>query len=51
MRGLERERRQALTSPAMPSSERPRGHYELGVHARTSHLRLAAAFDELATAI
>ena len=28
-----------------------RGHYELGVHARTRHLRVAAAFDELATLI
>ena len=28
-----------------------RGHYELGVDARRSHLRVAAAFDELATAI
>jgi hypothetical protein len=28
-----------------------RGHYELGVEARHEHLRLAAAFDELTTAI
>jgi transposase-like protein len=28
-----------------------RGHYELGVHARNRHLRLAAAFDELTAAI
>jgi len=28
-----------------------RGHYELGVEARTPHLRVAAAFDELAVAI
>ena len=28
-----------------------RGHYELGVEARNDHLRLAAAFDELANAI
>ena len=28
-----------------------RGHYELGLHARTRHLRLAATFDELAEAI
>jgi transposase-like protein len=28
-----------------------RGHYELGVDARNSHLRVAAAFDELARAI
>ena len=28
-----------------------RGHYELGVEARHRHLRLAAAFDELAEAI
>jgi transposase, IS6 family len=28
-----------------------RGHYELGVDARNRHLRLAAAFDQLAQAI
>ena len=28
-----------------------RGHYELGVEARHEHLRVAAAFDELTTAI
>ena len=28
-----------------------RGHYELGVEARNRHLRVAAAFDELAQAI
>ncbi len=28
-----------------------RGHYELGVEARTHHLRVAAAFDELAEAM
>ena len=28
-----------------------RGHYELGVEARHDRLRVAAAFDELATAI
>ncbi len=28
-----------------------RGHYQLGVEARTCHLRIAAAFDELAEAI
>ena len=28
-----------------------RGHYELGVNARSKHLRIAAAFDELAEAI
>ena len=28
-----------------------RGHYELGVEARYEHLRLAAAFEELAKAI
>jgi transposase-like protein len=28
-----------------------RGHYELGVEARHERLRLAAAFDELTTAI
>jgi hypothetical protein len=28
-----------------------RGHYELGVEARNRHLRVAAAFNELAEAI
>ena len=28
-----------------------RGHYELGVDARNRHLRVAAAFDELAQAM
>ena len=28
-----------------------RGHYELGTNARHHHLRVAAAFDELATTI
>jgi len=28
-----------------------RGHYELGANARTHHLRVAAAFDELVEAI
>ncbi len=28
-----------------------RGHYELGVEARKCHLRVAAAFDELAEVI
>jgi hypothetical protein len=28
-----------------------RGHYELGVNARSRHLRVAAAFDELTEAI
>ena len=28
-----------------------RGHYELGIKARHERLRLAAAFDELTTAI
>jgi transposase-like protein len=28
-----------------------RGHYELSVEARNNHLRVAAAFDELAEAI
>jgi IS6 family transposase len=28
-----------------------RGHYELGVDARNCHLRVAAAFDQLARAI
>ena len=52
MRGLKRERtaRVIITVHALVQNLR-RGHYELGLHARTPHLRLAAAFDELASAI
>jgi IS6 family transposase len=28
-----------------------RGHYELGVDARSRHLRVAAAFDDVAQAV
>jgi IS6 family transposase len=52
MRGLKRERtaRVVISGHAFIQNLR-RGHYELGLHAQTPHLRLAAAFDELAQAI
>ena len=52
MRGLKRDHtaRVIINGHALVQNLR-RGHYELGLHARTPHLRLAAAFDELALAI
>jgi len=52
MRGLKRNRTASviITGHAFIQNLR-RGHYELGTHANTRHLRLAAAFDELAFAI
>lgn len=52
MRGLKRDRTAAvvITGHAFIQNRR-RGHYELGLHARTPPLRLAAAFDELAHTI
>jgi transposase-like protein len=52
MRGLKRDRTASVVirGHAFIQNLR-RGHYELGVDARTNHLRLAAAFDELAEAI
>ncbi len=52
MRGLKRNRTASviITGHAFIQNLR-RGHYELGTHANTRHLRLAAAFDELALAI
>jgi transposase-like protein len=52
MRGLQRERTAAVVirGHAFMQNLR-RGHYELGVNARHDRLRLAAAFDELATAV
>ena len=52
MRGLKRERTASvvISGHAFIQTLR-RGHYELGLHARTRHVRLAAAFDELAEAI
>jgi hypothetical protein len=51
MRGLEQDRSARIIIPgrALVQNLR-RGHYELGVEA-SPKLRLAAAFDELATAI
>ena len=52
MRGLKRDRTATviINGHALVQNLR-RGHYELGLHARTPHLQLAAAFDELALAI
>jgi len=52
MRGLKREHsaRVVITGHAFIQNLR-RGHYELGAHAQSPHLRVAAAFDELAEAI
>ena len=52
MRGLKRDRTTdvIIAGHAFIQNLR-RGHYELGAHARLPHLRLAAAFDELALAI
>jgi len=52
MRGLKRDRTASvvITGHAFVQNLR-RGHYELGTHATTDHLRLAAAFDELATTL
>lgn len=52
MRGLKtlRSARTTITGHAFIQNLR-RGHYELGVEARHSHLRIAAAFDELTRAI
>ena len=52
MRGLQTDRTASVVirGHAFVQNLR-RGHYELGVHALTSRLRVAAAFDELARAI
>ncbi len=52
MRGLKRVRAASVVirGHAFIQNLR-RGHYELGTHATTRHLRLAAASDELALAI
>jgi len=52
MRGLKTDRgaRTVISGHAFIQNLR-RGHYELGVQARTPQLRVAAAFDELAEAI
>ena len=52
MRGLQRDRTAAVVirGHAFVQNLR-RGHYELGVSARQDRLRLAAAFDELASAV
>jgi transposase-like protein len=52
MRGLKRDRSASVVirGHAFIQNLR-RGHYELGVNARTHHLRVAGAFDELTEAI
>lgn len=52
MRGLKRDRAAAvvIAGHAFIQNLR-RGHDELGIHASTRHVRVAAAFDELALAI
>ena len=52
MRGLKSDRtaRVMIRGHALRQNLR-RGHYELGVESRNRHLRVAAAFDELAEAI
>ena len=52
MRGLKRDRTATvlITGHALVQNLR-RGHCELGLHARTPPLQLAAAFDELAATI
>jgi len=52
MRGLRTDRTASvvITGHAFIQNLR-RGHYELGAEARHEHLRVAAAFDELAKAI
>ncbi len=52
MRGLKRDRTASVVirGHAFIQNLR-RGHYELGVNARNQHLRVAAAFNELAEAI
>ena len=52
MRGLKRHRTASviIAGHAFVQNLR-RGHYELGTHATTDHLRLAAAFDELAATL
>ncbi len=52
MRGLKRHRTAGVIIAGHAFIENlRRGHYELGTHATTNHLRLAAAFDELASTI
>lgn len=49
MRGLKRARTAAVIISGHAFIQNPRrGHYELGLHAKTPPLRLAAALDELA---
>ena len=52
MRGLRTDRTASVVIPGHAFVQNlRRGHYELGVEARHDHLRLAAAFDELAKTI
>jgi transposase-like protein len=52
MRGLKRDRTASIVIRGHSFIQNVRrGHYELGANARNHHLRIAAAFDELAQAI
>jgi hypothetical protein len=52
MRGLKRDRTASVVTRGHAFIQNlRRGHYELGVNARNRHLRVAAAFDELAVVI
>ena len=52
MRGLKTDRTTRVTVPGHTFMQNlRRGHYELGTPARNRHLRIAAAFDELAEAV
>ena len=52
MRGLKTDRTTRVTVPGHTFMQNlRRGHYQLGVQARNRHLRIAAAFEELAEAI
>jgi transposase-like protein len=52
MRGLKTDRTASVITHGHAFIQNlRRGHYELGVHARNHHLRIAAAFDEIAGAL
>ena len=52
MRGLNTDRTARVIISGHAFMQNPRrGHFELGVDARNPHLRVAAAFDELASVI
>ena len=50
MRGLKTDRGARVVNRGhMFIQNRQRGYYELGIESTSSHLRVAAAFDELAS--